>query len=131
MKRLTNLETFNDERADRIFDLFPELIGQITASVIAPNQFSGWHKHEKQTDEFCVVSGKLTVSVITISGRIKIFALDSAQPQTVFIEPGELHCWRSGESGAVLIYHLSKKHDETDEYRYTTDEVYEKFNYRA
>jgi dTDP-4-dehydrorhamnose 3,5-epimerase-like enzyme len=131
MQRVTNLESYNDERANRVFDLYPGLQGQVTASTVAPHQFSGWHKHEKQTDEFCVVLGKLIVSVITVAGEVQIFELNSSQPQTIFIEPRELHCWRSGEVGAVLIYHLSRKHDESDEFRYSADQVYQEFNYRA
>ncbi len=49
-----SIESFKDHRAIRFFDLFPELSGQITVSVIMPQQFSGWHKHLRQTDQFFV-----------------------------------------------------------------------------
>ena len=70
--KIKNIETYNDERADRFFDIFSGLEGQITISAIKPLQFSGWHKHELQTDWFSVVKGRVKVAVISPSSAAAV-----------------------------------------------------------
>ena len=118
---IQKLEFYNDERASRFFDLYDELDGQVTASLIEPKQFSGWHMHELQYDKFTVVMGKIKVVVIKQSGEINEYILDAKQPETLHILPTEIHCYKN----------LSKKHNEDDEYRFTEEEIQKRFNYKV
>lgn len=123
-----NIEIFNDDRANRFFDIFPILDGQVTVSIIHPNQFSGWHMHKNQTDYFCVVSGSLWIYTITPQGKLDKILLSGSSPRTIVISPQIIHSWKSSSSGATLIYYLSKKHDESDEFRFTLDDIYKTYN---
>jgi dTDP-4-dehydrorhamnose 3,5-epimerase-like enzyme len=120
---IKRIATFNDARANRLFDIFDFLQGQVTVSAINPNQFSGWHMHQLQTDHFCVVQGEIDVYVIDESGELVITSLSDSNPRVVEIKPGNIHGWKSKSLPSILIYHLSRKHDEMDEVRFGTDEV--------
>ena len=125
------VDGFKDCRADRFFDIFPHISGQITISNISPNQFSGWHRHKLQYDIFFVSSGNLKVAIISPDGEVKEFLLNSDRPQTVFIPSNYWHCYKSGGSPATLIYFLSKKHNEDDEYRASEVEIFKQYGYKV
>lgn len=127
---ISEVEGFRDHRADRYFDIYPELHGQITVSVVEPHQFSGWHKHKLQYDIFFVASGELKISIISPDGVVEEVFFDASNRQSVFIPPLHWHCYKSFGSQATLIYYLSRKHDEDDEYRASDDEIFSWFQYR-
>ena len=54
---VSKVEGFKDHRADRFFDIYPDLDGQVTVSIVEPDQFSGWHSHKLQYDIFFAASG--------------------------------------------------------------------------
>ena len=124
-----SLEIFNDDRANRIFDLFPSMQGQITVSDIKPFQFSGWHMHTIQTDYFCVVRGMLNLYLINELGKVNIFKLDSITPRTITVPKKNIHSWQSFSEGAILIYYLTEKHNESDEYRFTNEYIKNQYNF--
>ena len=124
------IEGFKDHRADRFFDIYPHVDGQITVSIVEPHQFSGWHSHGLQYDIFFVAAGILKVGIISPDGEVTEVMLDSKSPETVFIPTGYWHCYKSGECPATLVYYLSKKHNEADEYRATEDEIFNQFGYK-
>jgi len=124
------VESFSDHRASRYFDLFPELPGQITTSVIEKNQFSGWHKHQLQYDQFFVTQGKIKVGIITPEGKVLEEILTSNRPRTIFIPPGYWHCYHSMDERAILIYYLSRKHNEDDELRATEEQIFKQYKYK-
>ena len=128
--KVSPVEGYNDYRANRFFDLYPHFDGQITVSVVQPNQFSGWHCHKLQYDIFFVASGKLKIGIISPDGDVTEVFLNSEKPERVFIPTGYWHCYRSGDSEATLVYYLSQKHNEDDEFRATEEEIFEKFNYK-
>ena len=119
---------FNDHRAHRLFDIFPSLEGQVTVSNVSANQFSGWHRHEKQYDLFAVIEGSLNIGVITETGAISVVKL--SRGESIRINTGDWHCYHSGSTPATLIYYLSRKHDEQDEFRATEEEMLEKYNFK-
>ena len=130
---IKKLEHFNDHRANRFFDLYEDMDGngQVTASLILPNQFSGWHMHYLQFDQFTVVKGCIKVVTISPEGDIIEHFLRADNPETLRIEPGYIHCYKSSDEEALLIYYLSQKHNEDDEYRFSEEEILEKFNYKV
>ena len=123
-----NADRFDDHRARRLFDIFPELKGQVTVSEVAPYQFSGWHRHEKQFDVFSVIEGELKVGVINTNGASSVKVL--TRGESLKIPSFCWHCYTSGPSKATLVYYLSRKHDETDEFRATEEEIFEQFKFR-
>jgi dTDP-4-dehydrorhamnose 3,5-epimerase-like enzyme len=124
------VEGFNDHRANRFFDLYPNLDGQITVSIVQPEQFSGWHRHALQYDIFFVAAGELKIGIISPEGDVTEVFLNSENPESVFIPTGYWHCYKSGEAEATLVYYLSKKHNEDDEFRATEEEIFQKFSYK-
>ena len=127
---IKKLEFYNDHRASRFFDLYDELPGQVTISVIEPNQFSGWHMHKLQYDKFTVVCGRVKVVVIKQDGTINEHILDASVPETLHILPTEIHSYKNFSEKSVLSYYLSKKHNEADEYRFSEEEIYKRFKYK-
>jgi len=128
--KVSSVEGFKDHRADRFFDLYPHIDGQITVSIVEPHQFSGWHSHALQYDIFFVASGNLKIGIISPDGKVTEVFLSSDRPETVFIPSGFWHCYKSGECAATLVYYLSQKHNEDDEYRASEEEIFNKFGYR-
>ena len=124
------VEIFKDHRAIRYFDVFPELSGQVSISVIMPHQYSGWHKHDRQTDQFFVAKGTIKVGIITPTGVIIEEVLTAEHPHTIVISPSHWHAWKSLEEETILVYYLSHKHDEADEIRETADTISARYNYQ-
>jgi len=124
-------DSFKDARAERYFDIFRSLEGQITVSFVAPHQISGWHQHRIQTDQWFVAKGRLKIATIDDGGRIEEHELiGPADGEVVTIPPGLWHGWRSYDQEVLLIYYLSRKHDEADEIRATDVEIYQRYGYR-
>jgi len=121
------IDSYVDNRAIRYFDIFPEIKGQVTISVIAPNSVSGWHKHKLQADYFFVAKGRLTLKAITPGGVVTEADLTSESPVTCVILPEYWHGWRAYDEEVVLCYFLTRKHDENDEYRATAEEIFDQF----
>jgi quercetin dioxygenase-like cupin family protein len=120
-------EFYDDNRASRLFDIFPALRGQITVSDVCPLQFSGWHRHEKQYDVFAVIRGVLHVGLLNPQGEGRVVRL--ARGQSLHIPTGYWHCYKTGLSPATLIYYLSRKHDETDEFRASEQDIFDRFGF--
>jgi len=123
------VESFKDHRASRFFDLYPQMSGQVTTSVIEPFQFSGWHKHALQYDQFFVADGKIKVVTISPGGEVEEHMMSADDPKTLQIPAGYWHCYISSDEKAVLIYFLSRKHDESDEIRCSKEEIFEQYGY--
>ena len=121
------IDSYHDERANRYFDIFPNLEGQVTVSIVTPNTVSGWHRHKIQSDQFFVVKGVLTVTTISPKGVVRKVELSASSPCTITILPNYWHGWRSYEDEVTLIYYLSEKHDESDEYRASRGAIYSEF----
>jgi dTDP-4-dehydrorhamnose 3,5-epimerase-like enzyme len=124
------VEGYNDYRANRFFDLYPHIDGQITVSIVQPGQFSGWHSHALQYDIFFVAAGTLKIGIISPEGVVTEVSLNSENPETVFIPTGYWHCYKSGDRPATLVYYLSQKHNEADEFRATEEEIFNQFGYK-
>ena len=127
---ISPVDGFKDDRADRFFDIYPHIDGQITVSNVEPDQFSGWHSHKLQYDIFFVAAGSLKIGIISPNGEVTEVVLDSKKPETILIPTGYWHCYKSGREFATLVYYLSQKHNEDDEYRATEEEIFDKYGYR-
>ena len=129
--KVTPVDGFKDHRANRFFDIYPHIDGQITVSLVEPRQFSGWHRHELQYDIFFVASGSLKLGIISPEGSVTEVFLNAEKPETVFIPTGYWHCYKSGDVPATLVYYLSQKHNENDEYRASEEEIFNLYGYEV
>jgi dTDP-4-dehydrorhamnose 3,5-epimerase-like enzyme len=128
--RIEQCKGYRDARAERYFDLFPSLAGQITVSLVAPRQASGWHRHLRQTDRWFVARGRLKIATVDDAGGVEEHVVvGPAAGEVVTIPPGIWHGWRSYDDEVVLVYYLDHKHDETDEVRATEAEILERYGY--
>ena len=117
------IESYVDERASRYFDIFQGLKGQVTISRITAKSISGWHKHKNQTDQFFVVKGHLRLTVVSPTGIVQVQTLSDGIPMTVTVHPNYWHGWRALEEDVILIYYLDRKHDESDEFRCSEEQM--------
>ena len=53
-----------DDRAQRLFDIFPKVNGQINVSYVnSTKHIVAWHKHFVQTDYWCCLKGSFKVGI--------------------------------------------------------------------
>lgn len=122
-----------DDRAQRLIDVFPALDGQINISYVnSTEHIVAWHKHEIQTDYWCCVKGSIKVGIaepdeknLSIYGpdspnsyNVKWEFLSDKNPtKTLMIPPGSYHGYKALEQGSILLYYLTHKYNPNDELR--------------
>ena len=72
----------------------------------------------------------LHLGLISPEGEVTEVFLDAKNRQSVTIPSEYWHCYKSSEEGATLIYFLSRKHDEDDEFRATEEEIFSRYQYK-
>jgi dTDP-4-dehydrorhamnose 3,5-epimerase-like enzyme len=107
-----------DDRAQRLLDVFDVLSGQLNVSYInSTKHIVAWHKHEIQTDYWCCVKGSLKVGLATEDGGCKFEYLSDKNPRVLEIKPGTYHGYKALEKGSILVYYLTEKYNPDDEFR--------------
>lgn len=111
-----------DDRAQRLLDVFPVGEGQVNISYInSTKHIVAWHKHEKQTDYWVCLKGSLKVGWATQdedgNKRCEFKYLSDKNPQVLEIPPGVYHGYKALEPGTILAYYVTRKYDPTDEHR--------------
>jgi len=121
---------FDDDRGRRYCDIFGEVIGDINITYAYPGVTTAWHAHNRQYDEWFVISGALKVglAICNSDGTFKwrFLSLSEHDGKVLRILPGVLHGWRNHTNKeAVLMYHISEKYDphNPDEVRYSIEQV--------
>lgn len=115
-----------DDRGWSLMGLFAGNLtgGQINFSVQYAGVVKAWHRHWKQTDYWCVVTGMLKVGVMSDDGRRWLTYLGEKRPAILVIPP---RLWHGaavvGNRDAGLMYHVSEVYNtaEPDEYRQPAD----------
>ena len=78
-----------DDRAQRLLDVFPLEEGQINISYInSTKHIVAWHEHEKQTDYWICLKGSLKVGWATKEGGCEFKYLSDKNPRVLEIHPG-------------------------------------------
>ena len=114
----SNMVYHEDDRAQRLLDVFPLEKGQINISYInSTKHIVAWHKHEKQTDYWICLKGSLKVGWATEEGGCEFKYLSDKNPQVLEIPTGIYHGYKALESGSILAYYVTKKYDPNDEFR--------------
>jgi len=107
-----------DDRAQRLLDVFPLEAGQINISYInSTKHIVAWHKHEKQTDYWICLKGSLKVGWATEENGCEFKYLSDKNSKVLEIPPGIYHGYKALESGTILAYYVTRKYDPKDEHR--------------
>jgi dTDP-4-dehydrorhamnose 3,5-epimerase-like enzyme len=114
-----------DDRAQRIIDVFPHLDGQINIShVNSTSHVVAWHKHEIQSDFWFCVKGSFKVGLAEPNGKeagkkhdVRFEYLSDKVPKLLHIPPGIYHGYKALEPGSIMLYYLSEKYNPEDEHR--------------
>jgi dTDP-4-dehydrorhamnose 3,5-epimerase-like enzyme len=120
-----------DDRAQRLLDVFDILSGQINVSYInSTEHIVAWHKHNIQTDYWTILKGSVKVGMATPyncgcgcasdphhSHTVTFEYLSDKNPRVLKIEPGVYHGYRALEPNTILVYYLTEKYNPDDEFR--------------
>lgn len=116
-----------DDRAQRLLDVFPNINGQINISYVnSTNHVVAWHKHNIQTDYWICLKGSFKIGlaypidVPQDAGdlyEVKWEYLSDKNFKVLTIPPGVYHGYMALEPGSILMYYLTEKYDVNDEYR--------------
>jgi len=116
-----------DDRAQRLLNVFDELPGQINVSTVnSTNHIVAWHAHKIQTDYWTCVKGAFKVGLAypindsegnTEGYRVVWKYLSDRQPISIKIPPGVYHGYKALTPGSIMLYYLTEKYDPNDEFR--------------
>jgi len=117
---------FIDDRGRSIFDVFPDLPGQINVSVIEPGAVKAFHRHQKQEDWVTCLKGALKLVLYDNVNGLNIHVLSEYKPAMIRIPVNTWHGYQAlgGEPGTIL-YYCTQKFDGKDEERCDWDEFYD------
>ena len=107
-----------DDRAQRLFDVFDVLEGQINVSYVnRVGHVVAWHKHNIQTDYWTCLKGSFKVGMATVESGCEFVYLSDKNPRVVEMKPGVYHGYKALELGSILCYYLTEKYNPDDEIR--------------
>jgi len=107
-----------DDRAQRLLDVFPSIDGQINISYVnSTSHIVAWHKHEEQTDYWICLKGSFKVGLADEVGLIGWEYLSDKNPRVLEIPPGIYHGYKALEPNSILMYYLTNKYNPSDEFR--------------
>ena len=109
-----------DKRRDAYCDLFDTPDGDVNVFYIKPGERTCWHRHQRQTDQFRVLRGEITIGMIE-DGVHKYYTYNSPR-WLLTVPPGTWHGYENaGKGEAILLMYLDQKYDPDDEER--SDEI--------
>lgn len=107
-----------DDRAQRLLDVFPLDKGQVNISYInSTEHIVAWHKHTHQTDYWICLKGSLKVGWATEDDGCEFKYLSDKNPQVLKIPPGVYHGYKALEPGTILVYYVTHQYNPNDEFR--------------
>jgi len=114
-----------DDRAQRLIDVFDFLPGQVNISYInSTENIVAWHKHNIQTDYWTCLKGSIKVGLahkgpMANSNEVLVEweYLSDKNPRVLKIPPGVYHGYKAIEKGSILMYYVTEKYDPEDEIR--------------
>lgn len=108
-----------DDRAQRLLDVFPKINGQLNISYVSSTQhIVAWHSHKIQTDYWICLKGSFKVGLATAANGAEFEYLSDKNFRVLEIPPGVAHGYKALEPDSILMYFLSEKYDPNDEYKY-------------
>ena len=111
-----------DDRAQRLFDIFPKVNGQINIShVNSTEHVVAWHKHKIQTDYWFCVKGSFKVGLAEPqedgSYKVRWEYISDKNPRIIEIPPGVYHGYKALQSESIILYYLDQKYTPDDEWK--------------
>ena len=107
-----------DDRAQRLIDIFESLEGQVNLSYInSTHHIVAWHKHNLQTDYWICIKGSIKVGLATEEDGCDFEYLSDKNLRVLEIKPGIYHGYKALEPGSILLYYVTRKYDPEDEIR--------------
>ena len=111
-----------DDRAQRLFDVFDVLDGQINVSYVnSTEHIVAWHKHNIQSDFWTCLKGSFNVGMAIPKDdgtyEVKFEYLSDKNPRVIEMVPGVYHGYKALEPGSILCYYLTHKYNPDDEIR--------------
>lgn len=112
-----------DDRAQRLLDIFPDVNGQINVShVNSTEHVVAWHYHEVQVDHWACLKGSFKVGLAEMDVKTREYKvrweyLSDKNPRTITIPPFTYHGYKALQPGSILLYYLTEKYDPNDEFR--------------
>jgi dTDP-4-dehydrorhamnose 3,5-epimerase len=89
--------------------------------IVQPGQRTCWHRHERQTDQFRVIKGKIRFGLIK-NGMHSYYTYANQPGWKMTVEPGVWHGYENvGTEPAYLLMYLDQKYDPSDEERMTEE----------
>jgi dTDP-4-dehydrorhamnose 3,5-epimerase-like enzyme len=117
----TSVDFHEDDRAQRLFDVFGLLPGQINIShVNSTDHVVAWHRHKIQTDYWFCVKGSFKVGLAVPAGddyEVKWEYISDKSPKVLTIPPGVYHGYKALQPGSTILYYLTEKYDPADEWK--------------
>lgn len=118
----SKVQKYIDDRG-WLSELVPASYGRIShvyVTTCLPGVVKAWHKHEKQTDRFILLAGRLLVGLHNeiLTKRIVLMPFDSV----LEIHPGVWHGFSAiGTEEAIVLNCTDVPYDPTDELRMPVD----------
>lgn len=107
-----------DDRAQRLIDLFPTKEGQINVSYVnSTEHIVAWHGHHKQIDYWCCLKGSFKVGLCD-GKKVWWEYLSDKNFRILEIKPPILHGYRALEPNSIMLYYLTEKYNPEDEWKY-------------
>lgn len=118
MPKFYKYRTHKDNRRAGSYNIFPSVEGDANFTIhpakIIPKEL---HMHKKQTDYFTVAKGKVLFRLIHKNGKDEQFVLSDNDSKTLIISPGIWHGYTALEDDTIMVFYISHKYDEKDEFR--------------
>lgn len=115
--RFNIIHYHEDDRAQRLFDPFKMLSGQLNISYVnSTEHIVAWHKHNIQTDYWCCLKGSFKVGLAE-DNKVEWQYLSDKNFRVLEIPPGIYHGYKSIEPNSILMYYLTEKYNPEDEIR--------------
>jgi len=116
------MQFHEDDRAQRLFDIFPEVNGQINISYVnSTGHIVAWHKHEIQTDYWYCIKGSFKVGLAEPqddgSYKVRWEYISDKNPRTLTIPPGTYHGYKALQPESTILYYLDQKYSTSDEWK--------------
>lgn len=104
----------------------PEPFVQSNHSTTEAGALRGLHYHERQSDFWYLVSGRMQVALADLrdrsgAARVETFVFDSAEPAGIYIPNGVAHGYLA-LSDIELIYWVTREYDPSDEHGVAWDD---------
>lgn len=104
-----------DDRAQRLIDVFPDIDGQINISYVnSTDHIVAWHRHFIQIDYWLCIKGSFKVG-LSDERNVRWEYISDKNFKVLRIEPPIWHGYKALEPNSILLYYVTRKYSKEDE----------------